>query len=131
VSNLENGDPLWFGQERKPQRLDEFFRGAVEERAEEAHRGGLCGYVAVPAEPGGVGSRCRIVSDKLHILQHANDAVDEVRRASFSTEREEVARSEERQQVPAVKPLEEPGAATWRAQPALPDQPAGMLPLTG
>ena len=26
---------------------------------------------------------CRIVSDKFHILQHANDAVDEVRRAEF------------------------------------------------
>src|SRR5256714_12575498 len=26
---------------------------------------------------------CRIVYDKFHILQHANDAVDEVRRAEF------------------------------------------------
>lgn len=27
--------------------------------------------------------RCRIVYDKFHILQHANEAVDEVRRAEF------------------------------------------------
>jgi len=27
--------------------------------------------------------RCRIVYDKFHIMQHANDAVDEVRRAEF------------------------------------------------
>jgi len=26
---------------------------------------------------------CRIVYDKFHIIQHANDAVDEVRRAEF------------------------------------------------
>ena len=27
--------------------------------------------------------QCRIVYDKFHIIQHANDAVDEVRRAEF------------------------------------------------
>jgi len=27
--------------------------------------------------------QCRIVYDKFHIMQHANDAVDEVRRAEF------------------------------------------------
>jgi transposase len=26
VSNLENGEPLWLGQERKQETLDEFFR---------------------------------------------------------------------------------------------------------
>jgi transposase len=27
--------------------------------------------------------QCRIVYDKFHIMQHANDAIDEVRRAEF------------------------------------------------
>ena len=26
---------------------------------------------------------CRIVYDKFHVMQHANDAIDEVRRAEF------------------------------------------------
>ena len=26
VSNLETGEPLWFGRERKKETLDEFFR---------------------------------------------------------------------------------------------------------
>jgi transposase len=38
----------------------------------------------VPAKPGGVGvPQCRIIYDKFHILQHAGQAVDEVRRAEF------------------------------------------------
>ena len=30
VSNLETGEPLWFGRERKKETLDEFFRRRVE-----------------------------------------------------------------------------------------------------
>jgi hypothetical protein len=29
VSNLETGEPLWFGQDRKQETLDEFFRTQV------------------------------------------------------------------------------------------------------
>ena len=29
VSNLETGEPLWFGKERKEETLDEFFRGEL------------------------------------------------------------------------------------------------------
>jgi transposase len=39
VSNLDTGEPLWFGQERKKETLDEFFRSqlsGVRERAEVA-----------------------------------------------------------------------------------------------
>src|ERR1051325_11733543 len=44
----------------------------------------LCGHVGTfPTQPGTVGPNCRIVSDKFHVMQHANAAVDEVRRAEF------------------------------------------------
>ena len=29
VSNLESGEPLWFGRERKKETLDEFFRDSA------------------------------------------------------------------------------------------------------
>ena len=32
VSNLETGEPLWFGQDRKQETLDEFFRTQLSER---------------------------------------------------------------------------------------------------
>jgi len=31
VSNLETGEPLWFGQDRKQETLDEFFRTQLKE----------------------------------------------------------------------------------------------------
>jgi transposase len=31
VSNLETGEPLWFGQDRKQETLDEFFRTQMKE----------------------------------------------------------------------------------------------------
>lgn len=84
VSNLETGEPLWFGQERKKETLDEFFR--TELRSSQRKRiEAACVDMWEPFRlsmeewvPG-----CRIVYDKFHILQHANDAVDEVRRAEF------------------------------------------------
>jgi len=84
VSNLESGEPLWFGKERKKETLDEFFRTQLrsgQRRRIEA----ACVDMWEPFRlsigewvPG-----CRLVYDKFHILQHANDAVDEVRRAEF------------------------------------------------
>jgi len=84
VSNLETGEPLWFGRERRKETLDEFFRSQLSER----QRGRIevaCVDMWKPFQlsiedwaPG-----CKIVYDKFHILQHANQAVDEVRRAEF------------------------------------------------
>jgi transposase len=34
-------------------------------------------------EHSSAGPNCRIVHDKFHIMQHANEAIDEVRRAEF------------------------------------------------
>lgn len=84
VSNLETGEPLWFGKDRKGETLDEYFRTQLNER----QRGQIeaaCVDMWEPFtksilkwSPG-----CKIVFDKFHVMQHANDAIDEVRRAEF------------------------------------------------
>jgi transposase len=84
VSNLETGEPLWFGSERKKETLDGFF-------SEELSRGKRRRIEAACVdmwEPYRLSieqhaPQCRIVYDKFHIMQHANQAVDEVRRAEF------------------------------------------------
>ena len=84
VSNLETGEPLWFGKERKKETLDEFFREELSARQRrrieaacvdmwEPFRLSLEQWVP----------KCRIVYDKFHIMQHANAAIDEVRKAEF------------------------------------------------
>ena len=84
VSNLETGEPLWFGRERKKETVDEFFekqlssfqRSAIQAACVdmwEPYRQSLEQWVP----------SCRIVYDKFHIMQHAGAAVDEVRRAEF------------------------------------------------
>ena len=84
VSNLETGEPLWFGRERKKETLDEFFQehlSAFQRRVIRAacvdmwepFRQSLEQWVP----------NCQIIYDKFHILQHASAAVDEVRRAEF------------------------------------------------
>ena len=84
VSNLETGEPLWFGRERKKETLDEFlgqqlsaFQRSVIRAAcldmWEPYRQSLEQWAP----------KCQIIYDKFHILQHANQAVDEVRRAEF------------------------------------------------
>jgi transposase len=84
VSNLETGEPLWFGQERKKETLDEFFRSQLstrqKERIEVACVDMWAPYRLSIEE---WAPRCKIVYDKFHIMQHANKAVDEVRRAEF------------------------------------------------
>jgi len=84
VSNLETGEPLWFGRERKKETLDEFLGqqlSAFQRRVIRAacvdmwqpFRQSLQQWVP----------QCQIIYDKFHILQHASQAVDEVRRAEF------------------------------------------------
>jgi len=84
VSNLETGEPLWFGKERKKETLDEFFRTQLrsgQRRRIEAACVDMWEPFRLSLEEWVPG--CRIVYDKFHIIQHANDAVDEVRRAEF------------------------------------------------
>lgn len=84
VSNLESQEPLWFGEERKKETLDEFFRTQLS-RKQRARIEAACLDMWKPYRlsledwvPG-----CRLVYDKFHVLQHANAAIDEVRRAEF------------------------------------------------
>jgi len=84
VCNLETAEPLWFGRERKKETLDDFFgsqlRSGQRKRIEaacvdmwEPFRSSIQEWVP----------DCKIVYDKFHIVQHANDAIDEVRKAEF------------------------------------------------
>jgi transposase len=84
VCNLETAEPLWFGQDRKKETLDEFFRTELTER----QRKGIEAACVDMWEPFRLSleqwvPQCKIVYDKFHIMQHANEAVDEVRRAEF------------------------------------------------
>jgi transposase len=84
VSNLETGEPLWFGQERKKETLDEFFRSQLSKRQKERIEV-ACVDMWAPYRLSieEWAPCCKIVYDKFHIMQHANKAVDEVRRAEF------------------------------------------------
>jgi transposase len=84
VSNLETAEPLWFGRERKEETLDEFFRIELSP----LRRGRIEAACVDMWEPFTKSilkwaPECRIVYDKFHVMQHANWAVDEVRRAEF------------------------------------------------
>src|SRR5665811_825095 len=84
VSNLETGEPLWFGKERKKETLDEYFRTQL--RSGQRQR--IEAACVDMWEPFRLSIEewapaCRIVYDKFHIIQHANAAIDEVRRAEF------------------------------------------------
>jgi transposase len=84
VSNLETGEPLWFGRERKKETLDEFF----EKELSPYRRRGIGAACVDMWEPYRLSieqwaPECRIIYDKFHIMQHANAAIDEVRRAEF------------------------------------------------
>lgn len=84
VSNLDSREPLWFGRERKKETLDQFFETELTAR----QRRGISSACVDMWEPFRLSIQqwapnCRIVYDKFHIMQHANAAVDEVRRAEF------------------------------------------------
>ena len=84
VCNLETGEPLWFGEARKKETLDEFFRSQL--RAPQRKRiEAACVDMWVPFRLSieQWAPQCKIVYDKFHIIQHANDAIDEVRKAEF------------------------------------------------
>jgi transposase len=83
VCNLETGEPLWFGRERKKESLDEFFQGlsAKQRRGIQAACVDMWKPYRLSIEQWA--PQCQIIYDKFHIMQHANKAVDEVRRAEF------------------------------------------------
>jgi transposase len=84
VSNLESVEPLWFGLERKKETLDKFFRTELSPRQRQRIEA-ACVDMWEPFTTSihEWAPNCAIVYDKFHIMQHANAAVDEVRRAEF------------------------------------------------
>lgn len=84
VSNLETGEPLWFGLERKKETLDEFFRTQLSARQRQRIEAACIDmWEAYTTSIQEWAPNCAIVYDKFHIMQHANKAIDEVRRAEF------------------------------------------------
>ena len=84
VCNLETGEPLWFGRERKKETLDGFFQNELSAK----QRRGIQAACVDMWEPYRLSiqqwaPQCQIIYDKFHIRQHANAAIDEVRRAEF------------------------------------------------
>ena len=84
VSNLQTGEPLWFGEGRQQEVLDEFFQTQL--RASQRRRIKAACVDMWEAFTNSIhhyAPQCRIVYDKFHVRQHANQAIDEVRRAEF------------------------------------------------
>jgi transposase len=84
VSNLQSGEPLWFGKDRTEETLDEFF----DQEVSAFRRSGITAACVDMWEPFTKSilkwvPECKITFDKFHVMQHANQAVDEVRRAEF------------------------------------------------
>jgi len=84
VTNLETAEPVWFGQDRKKDTLDEFF----EKRLTPFERGAVqtaCVDMWDPFKQSITQwlPKCRVIYDKFHIMKHAGAAVDEVRRVEF------------------------------------------------
>jgi transposase len=84
VSNLESGEPVWFGRDRTQSTLDTFFREELS-RGQRSRIRAACVdmWQAFTNSIQAWAPTCRIIYDKFHVMQHANAAVDEVRRAEF------------------------------------------------
>ena len=84
VSDLDTGEPLWLGSERKKETLDEFFATQTSAFQRGAVRA-ACIDMCLPFRQSIEQwlPNCRIVFDKFHLMKHAGMAVDEVRRQEF------------------------------------------------
>ena len=105
VSDLETGEPLWVGLERKQETLDRFFAEALPPARRRAVRA-VCVDMWEPFRLSLAKHlpHARIVYDKFHVLRHASEALDETRRAEFFRQGAE-ARAHPRQALAAVAPL--------------------------
>jgi transposase len=84
VTNLESGEPVRFGQDRTQATLDAFFQTELS-RGQRSRIQSACVdmWQSFTTSLHTWAPQCRIVYDKFHVMQHANAAVDEVRRAEF------------------------------------------------
>lgn len=83
VSDLETGEPIWMRRERKQETLDGFFQELSAFRRERIAAACVDMWEPYTNSIRQHCPNCQIVYDKFHIMQHANAAVDEVRRAEF------------------------------------------------
>lgn len=84
VSDLDTGEPIWMGPERKQETLDRFFQQDLSAfRRDRIEAACVDMWEPYTSSLRANCRNCRIVYDKFHVMQHANQAVDEVRRAEF------------------------------------------------
>jgi transposase len=84
VSNLQSGEPVWFGWERKKETLDQFFQQELSSRQRQGIEAACVDmHEAFRLSLEEWAPQCSLIYDKFHIMQHANEAVIEVRRAEF------------------------------------------------
>ena len=84
VSNLQTGEPVWFGWERKKETLDQFFQQELNPRQRQGIEAACVDmYEAFRLSLEQWAPQCSLIYDKFHIMKHANEAVTEVRRAEF------------------------------------------------
>jgi transposase len=83
VGNLESGEPLWFGRERKKETLDQFFSTISKRQRQGIESACIDMWQPFKTSILEHAQNCAIVYDKFHIMQHANKAGDETRRAEF------------------------------------------------
>jgi len=84
VSDLELGEPIWAGPERRRETLDRFFAEVLPPRRRRSVRA-VCVDMCAPflASIRDHLPKVPIVFDKFHVMKHVNDAVDETRRQEF------------------------------------------------
>ena len=131
VCNLATGEPLWFGRERKKETLDDFFGSQLVSRQRKRIEA-ACVDLWEPFRTSILqwAPQCKIIYDKFHIMQHANDAIDEVRKAGVLPARTQEARTHPREEMVAAESLEEPDPATpRRTEPVIPIEPARVQGL--
>jgi len=84
VSDLELGEPIWAGPERKRETMDRFFAERLPPRWRRAVRA-VCVDMCAPflASIREHLPKAAIVFDKFHVMRQVNNAVDETRRQEF------------------------------------------------
>jgi transposase len=84
VCNLQTGEPLWFGRERRRETLDQFFRSQLRSpQRKRIEAACLDMWEPFRLSIHHWAPQCKIVYDRFHIMQLANAAIDEVRKAEF------------------------------------------------
>jgi transposase len=84
VSDLEFGEPIWAGPERKKETLDRFFAEQLPPRRRRSVKA-VCIDMCAPfmASLREHLPKAVIVFDRFHVMMHVNQAVDETRRQEF------------------------------------------------